>query len=175
MSWRRPGSVAIIARMPIHTIRRLDLRARPGTLPWDESHAYATVDLVLDGRNLVDWLAPIEIAERGEAVSGRATEYLGHPVSADLRGLLRGTWSGDPFEDFDGRVALLGCTCTVIGCGPLCARIDAGPDWVTWTDLVRYRGYGGFDYGDIAFRFPAAAYAASLDRWEREHPPSTPA
>lgn len=159
--------------MPVHAISRLELRVRPGVLPWDESHGYDTVDLVLDGRDLVDLVAPIEIAARGGKVRGRAREYLGHHVTDDLRGLLLGTWSGDSSEDFDGRVALLGCVCTVIGCGPLCARIVVGRDWVTWTDLVRYRGYGGFEYGDIGFRFRSGAYAAALDRWERERPPQT--
>ncbi|MCE1179096.1 MAG: hypothetical protein LWW86_08740 [Micrococcales bacterium] len=154
-----------------HEIDSLELVVRGGSLPWDSGFSYPTVDLVLDGRPLQDWLSSVE-----RAATGEARDYLGHPIGADMRALLMGEWSGDGLgpgagdqEDFDGRTALLGCTCTVIGCGPLCARIVIEHGTVAWRQLVRYRG-PYFDYGDLAFEFRRGTYESTVARWERDHP-----
>ncbi|MEI2776981.1 MAG: hypothetical protein V9G19_13635 [Tetrasphaera sp.] len=148
--------------MTDYRIRTLELVVGVGEIPWASPGEFPVVDFLLDGRDLRDWLDPIERAERGETGG-----YLGHRASSDIRGLLEGTWSGDGAgtEDYGGRVALLGCTCGDIGCGPLCVRIEREPGWVLWRDIVRFRG-PFFDYGDITFRFAQSTYAAAIDRFE---------
>ncbi|MGO0576764.1 hypothetical protein [Ornithinimicrobium panacihumi] len=147
------------------TIRQLELRVRDGAVPWEEDTPYPTVDLVLDGRDLRDWVRTVLPA------GAEDVPYLGHPVDADLRSLLLGRWSGDGpsdgsgfGEDFDGRVALLGCTCTVIGCGPLVARITVDEDagTVTWSDFSRYRG-PHVDYDPLELRFELGAYERAIE------------
>lgn len=150
------------------TIRRLELRVREGAVPWDEETAYPTVDLILDGRDLRDWVRTVLPAGEEEV------PYLGHHVDADLRALLLGRWSGDGpsdgsgfSEDFDGRVALLGCTCTVIGCGPLVARItvDEEAGTVTWSEFSRYRG-PHVDYDPLGLEFDLAGYLRAIEEFE---------
>ncbi|XVX20277.1 hypothetical protein ACQP1U_18705 [Actinomycetota bacterium] len=150
-----------------HEITRLELRAGAGQLPWAGAPSYPTVEFVLDGRRLQDWV--------GRAAAGSG-DYLGHPIGIDVRALLMGEWSGDgsgpgagDHEDFDGRTALLGCTCGVIGCGPLCVRIAVEHGTVSWRDMVRYRG-PHLDYGDLAFEFRRGAYESAIADWERDHP-----
>lgn len=140
------------------TIRELELRVREVSLPWDEGRALPTVDLILDGRDLQDWQRPLAPAAH------REHEYVGHPVGADLRALLIGTWSGDG-EDFDGRTALLGCTCRVIGCSPLLARVEVGDDTVTWSGFANYRG-PGFAYDPVELEFDRTAYEKAIQAFE---------
>lgn len=142
------------------TVRRLELRVREGTLPWDETTPCPTVDLVLDGRDLQGWLAP-HLPREHRDTGG----YLGHPVGADLRALLLGRWSGDGDEAFEGRTALLGCTCTVIGCSPLVARITLTDETVTWSEFSRYRG-PHFDYEPLELQFERSAYEAAISDYE---------
>lgn len=135
------------------TVRDLELRVMEGTLPWDESIRYDTVDLVLDGKNLVDWLLPYTLpgVER--------PDYLGHPVGTDMTELLLGQCP----EDESGRTALLGCTCTVIGCGPLLARIEVGSDTVTWSHFGRGPGE---EYEWLELQFDRDTYMGALTRFE---------
>lgn len=146
------------------TIRQLELRVRQGTLPWDPggATAYPTVDLLLDGRDLQDWLRPLAPAGHREHA------YLGHPVGADLRGLLTGTWSGEDGEDFEGRAALLGCTCTVVGCSPLVARVEVDDETVTWSGFANYRG-PGFAYAPLELEFRRDAYERAIEEYEAAH------
>ena len=141
------------------TIRQLELRVREGTLPWDEGTAYPTVDLVLDGRDLQDWVRTVLPAGADDS------PYLGHPADADLRALLLGGWSGDSHEEFEGRTALLGCTCTVIGCSPLVARIDVGEETVTWSEFSRFRG-PHVEYEPLELVFRRDAYEQAISGYE---------
>ena len=83
---------------PAITVRHLALRVREGTLPWDESVRYDTVDLELDGKDLVALLG--RYAPAGTDPHG----YLGHPVETDMTKLLLGECLE---EEFGGRTALL--------------------------------------------------------------------
>ena len=69
---------------PFITVRDLELRIREGTLPWDDSVRYDTVALILDGKDLVEWLRP-------HAPPGiDPPEYLGHPTGTNMTELLLG-------------------------------------------------------------------------------------
>lgn len=148
------------AGVTAYGIRRLEIAVARAELPWLAPGEIQVVDFVLDGRDLRDWLAPVERAERGEAGG-----YLGHRVGVDVRGLLEGTLPLEDHEEYDGRTVLLGCTCGIVDCGPLCVRIEREPGWVFWRDIVRARG-PFFDYGDLSFRFAQSTYAAAIDRFE---------
>ncbi|QFG68402.1 hypothetical protein [Ornithinimicrobium pratense] len=135
------------------TVRDLELRIAEGTLPWTESVRYDTVDLILDGKNLVNWLRPH--AEPGI----EPPEYLGHPIGTNMTALLLGQCP----EDESGRTALLGCTCTVIGCGPLLARIEVGSETVTWSHFERGPGE---EYDGLELQFDRDTYMDALTRYE---------
>ena len=136
------------------TVRDLELKIAQGTLPWDESIRYDTVDIILDGKNVVDWLHPY--ARPGID----PPEYLGHPVGTNMTQLLL----GQRHEDESGRrTALLGCTCTVIGCGPLLARIDIGSETVTWSHFGRGPGE---EYDWLELQFDRDTYMDALTKYE---------
>ncbi|NED97807.1 hypothetical protein G1H11_21135 [Phytoactinopolyspora alkaliphila] len=140
------------------TIQRLELRVRPGHLPWDSSRRYDTVDFLLDGRDLQEWLKRWTPPEH-RGVDG----YLGHPVGTDVDELLAGRWSGDA-EGFGGRTALLGCQCTEIGCGPLVCTIQIDRSAVTWSEFSRFRG-PTFDYEPVEFEFERHMYDQAIEQF----------
>lgn len=138
---------------PFITVRDLELRIREGTLPWDDSVRYDTVALILDGKDLVEWLRP-------HAPPGiDPPEYLGHPTGTNMSELLLGQGP----EDESGRTALLGCTCTVIGCGPLLARIEVGSETVTWSHFGRGPGE---EYDWLELQFTRDTYMDALTNYE---------
>lgn len=65
---------------------------------------------------------------------------------------------GATFES--GKLALLGCSCAIVDCDPIYARIRLDDTHVTWTDLVRH--------GSILplgpFRFERGAYELAVER-----------
>lgn len=142
---------------PAIIVRHLALRVREGTLPWDESVRYDTVDLELDGKDLVALLG--RYAPAGTDPHG----YLGHPVETGMTKLLLGECLE---EEFGGRTALLGCTCTTIACGALLARIDIYPDRVTWSDFTRAGG-PHLDYDWLELEFDRKAYMQALTEFEQ--------
>lgn len=48
-------------------IRHLELRVRPEHAPWNAHQRWDTVDFVLDGQDLQDWLSPLAPQEHREA------------------------------------------------------------------------------------------------------------
>lgn len=144
------------------SIRRLEVHVVPGTVPEAADQPYPTVEFTLDGRTLQDWVRRSTPARR------EPQHYLGHHVSVDLAALLSGGLAYPPddepgefrWEQWGGFTPILGCTCTVIECGPLLCRIAVSDDRVTWTDLQ-----DGFreelDYG-LAFSFERGAYDAAV-------------
>ncbi|WP_192498730.1 hypothetical protein [Ornithinimicrobium pratense] len=112
------------------------------------------VDIIVDGKNLVDWVRP-------HVPPGfKLPEFLGHPIGTNMTELLLGHRP----EDESGRTALLGCTCTVIGCGPLLAHIEVGSETVTWSDF----GPGcGADYEGLELQFDRDTYMDALTRYEQ--------
>ena len=136
------------------TVRDLELRIREGTLPWDDSVRHDTVALILDGKDLVEWLRP-------HAPPGiDPPQYLGHPTGTNMTELLLGQRP----EDKSGRTALLGCTCTVIGCGPLLTRIEVGSETVTWSHFGRGPGE---EYDWLELQFTRNTYMDALSNYEQ--------
>ncbi|WP_238330550.1 hypothetical protein, partial [Ornithinimicrobium kibberense] len=87
-------------------------------------------------------------------------EYLGHPTGTNMTELLLGQRP----EDESGRTALLGCTCTVIGCGPLLARIEVGSETVTWSHFGRGPGE---EYDWLELQFTRTTYMDALTSYEQ--------
>ncbi|QFG68410.1 hypothetical protein [Ornithinimicrobium pratense] len=134
--------------------RDLELQITKGTHPGEESRRYDTVDILVDGKNLVDWV-------RTYLPPGfKPREFLGRSIGTDMTGVLLGQQT----EDQSGRTAILGCTCGIVGCGPLLARIEVGSDTVTWSDFGP--GYGA-DYEGLEFQFDRDAYMDALTRYEQ--------
>ncbi|AXH95177.1 hypothetical protein [Ornithinimicrobium avium] len=139
---------------PFITVRNLELRIREGTLPWDESVSYDTVDLILDGKNLVEWLRPY-------APPGLdPPEYLGHRFGTNMTELLLGRGP----VDASGRAALLGCTCSDINCGPLLVLIDVEPETVTWSHFGRGPD---IEYDWLELQFDRDTYVMALTKYEQ--------
>ena len=124
------------------------------------------VEVIVDGRNLVDLAREVELPfaarDRNHQLAG---DYVGLPpeaVYAPSRRLL-----GEPedsWDDWEGRISLLGCGCGNVGCWPLQARITVGVDAVVWDDFVqphrrrwKHRTLG-------PFAFDRGEYEAALRR-----------
>lgn len=138
-------------------VQRLELRERLVTLDW-RTEPYAVVDYVLDGRNLLEWVAR---AERAEGAKELAGSYLGLSVGIDWDRHLHG--NSDLVDDH-GRTLVLGCTCTSYECWPLYARIAADDVEVTWSDFAH--GHRDWNYVDLGpFRFDAAQYQGATSAW----------
>lgn len=135
-------------------VRDLELRIAEGTHPGDESKRYDTVDLIVDGKNLVDWVRPYV------PPGFRPPEFLGRPTGTNMARVLLGQRP----EDQSGRTALLGCTCGIVGCGPLLARIEVGSDTVTWSDFGP--GFGA-DYEGLELQFDRDTYMDALAKYEQ--------
>lgn len=132
----------------------LELRITEGTHPWDESKRYDTVDIIVDGKDLLEWIRP------HVPPGSRLSDHLGRPSGTNMAKFLLGRRPHDHL----GRTALLGCTCTIVGCGPLLARIEVGSDTVTWSDFGP--GYGA-DYEGLELQFDRDTYMDALTRYEQ--------
>lgn len=129
----------------------------------DPSRPWDTVDFVLDGRDLRDWLirlAPPEGRDHGH--------YVGHHVSTDFRALLHGQ-GPDGAHDDDGRTALLGCNCTIVDCGSLVCEIRLDSTTVTWSRFSLLRG-PNFDYEPVEFAFGRPMYDDAMEEFARTRP-----
>ncbi|MFK5584225.1 hypothetical protein [Serinicoccus sp. LYQ131] len=136
------------------TVRDLELRITEGTHPGDDTRRYDTVDIIVDGKNLVDWVRP-------HIPSGfKPREFLGRSTQTNMTRVLLGQRP----EDQSGRTALLGCICGIVGCGPLLARIEVGSDTVTWSDFGP--GYGA-DYEGLELQFDRDTYMKALTKYEQ--------
>ena len=94
-------------------------------------------DAFINERNLVDLARKVELpfATRDGRPHG-AGSYVALPVEAvflPTRRLL-----GEPeerWDDWEGRISVLGCGCGVVGCWPLQATITARENVVVWEDF----------------------------------------
>ena len=94
-----------------------------------------------------------------------AGDYVGLPVEAVFwpsRRLL-----GEPdegWDDWEGRISVLGCGCGVVGCWPLQARISVQEDVVVWRDFVQPH-CPRWDHSEMGpFTFDREEYEAELRR-----------
>ncbi len=118
----------------------------------------------VDGRQLLELIAD---AERPFATTEGAGEYTSPPPSVALapsRHLL-GEPAGDGWgeECDDGKIAIGGCECGVIGCWPLLVRIETRPDVVVWSDFENpFRG-STWDWSSVGpFVFARGQYEQEL-------------
>jgi hypothetical protein len=95
------------------------------------------VEILINGRNLVDLTREVEspFAAR-DGQPHLAGSYVGLPPGAIFlpsRRLLGAP--EDSWDDWDGRISVLGCGCGVVGCWPLQASITVHQDAVIWDDF----------------------------------------
>lgn len=97
------------------------------------------VRIVINGRSLVDLAREVELpfAAR-DGNPDRAGSYVGLPAEAIFspsRRLLG--VPEDRYDDWGGRISVLGCGCGVVGCWPLQVKITATDDLVTWSNFAQ--------------------------------------
>ena len=97
------------------------------------------VDIIINDRNLLDLArgAELPFASR-DGRPHSAGSYVGLPVEAVFvpsRRLLGKPEDG--WDDWGGRISVLGCGCGVVGCWPLQAKITVTEDRVTWSNFVQ--------------------------------------
>ncbi len=111
-------------------IHRLEFEIeRRGRHPWLD-RPYDTVTIRLAGTDLRDAIAR---RERDLGYGDQAGKYDTIDAAHDWAAVLAGASSA---TDRSGRVPLLGCSCTIVDDWPLYARVDVGPDEVTWSDFT---------------------------------------
>lgn len=124
------------------------------------------VEVFVNGLDLRDLAGEAEFpfAAR-EGTPHLAGDYVGLPAEAVFwpsRRLL-----GEPedsWDDWEGRISVLGCGCGVVGCWPLQARIVAHKDVVVWDDFVQPHR-PRWDHPELGpFAFDRGAYEAELRR-----------
>jgi hypothetical protein len=95
------------------------------------------VGIFINGSSLVDMVREVELPfAASEGKPRLAGKYVGLPLEAILfpsRRLL-----GDReerYDDWGGRISVLGCGCDEVGCWPLQVVIAATENRVTWSDF----------------------------------------
>lgn len=74
-------------------------------------------------------------------------------IAGSYRGLIPDEWRSLPEAYGDGRVAVLGCDCGVVGCWPLRVRITWSENVVVWSDFEQpYRKWSYEKLGPFTFR-----------------------
>lgn len=124
-------------------IRTLELR------PVRNEHGDNSVDVLIDGRRLVDLVRAVELPQ---AVANGQPELAG-----SYAGLHPSEWADLPEQWADGKAAVLGCSCGVTACWPLRVRITRTAATVTWRDFEQPNRH--WSYTKLGpFRFEAAKY-----------------
>lgn len=111
------------------------------------------------------WIVPVIDGIDLRSSVQRAITTEAHPLFGGLPlswfSSVRGHYLASRSAAFeDGRLALLGCSCAIVDCDPIYARIRVDDTHVTWTDLVRH--------GSILplgpFRFERGAYELAVQQ-----------
>lgn len=118
-----------------------------------ESANGAVVHVIIDGRDLIDLLCRIELPQ--------ATADGMPEIAGSYGGLSPDEWEALPQLEDDGRVAVLGCECGVVGCWPFQVRITWRDATVSWGD---FHGPGrNSDYSALGrFIFAREQYESAL-------------
>lgn len=131
--------------------------------PDDPFRDWNTVDVLVNGRNLIDMLREVELPFASEE---------GHP---DIAGAYIGLQPKDVFlparaflDDPDdwygegGKAEILSCDCGEPGCWPFLMRITLGSDRVIWSDFEEPHR-SKWNYEDLGpFIFDREEYEAAL-------------
>ena len=133
----------------------------------EDTPAWGFIDSVIifvNGRNLLDLAKEAELpyATR-DGNPELAGSYVGLPAEAVFLPSRR--FLGNPaerYDDWEGRISVLGCGCGVVGCWPLQARIEATEDRVTWRDFRQPHRRRWSHAALGPFAFDRIAYEAEL-------------
>lgn len=142
------------------------LRLRIGKRDDPAEGIVGAVEVLVNGRDLRDLAKEVEssFAAR-EGKPHLAGDYVGLPAEAVFRPSRRllGEPEG-PWDDWGGRISILGCGCGVVGCWPLQVGIVVQEDVVVWDDFAQpYRL--SWDHSSLGpFIFDRGAYEAELRR-----------
>ncbi len=118
---------------------------------------------VIDGVDLRD---PVRALEEEAGAGKLAGRYGGITVHRNGPPLANHYLArrGELFEH--GRLAVLGCSCGIVDCWPLLARIEVREEWVVWRDFRH--GFRDWSYDRLGpFRFERGEYEAEVDRIDR--------
>lgn len=124
------------------------------------------VAVFVNGRNLVDILREVELpfaAREGRLkLAGR---YVGLPPEEVF--LPSPRLLGEPatyYDYLDGKIAVLGCVCGVVGCWPFRVKIELRDDVVLWSGFEQPHRRA-WRYDEVRpFVFDRAQYFSALDR-----------
>ena len=139
-------------------------------LPLNNGQVRWTVQLIVDGRDLVERLREYE---KPFAIRENAPQIAGAYSGIDVEWITPNHFLGqcDPMHacgENDERVALLECECGNAGCWPFAARITVTDTTVRWSDFEQPHrktdaSAGWWDYSDFGpFEFARDAYETEL-------------
>lgn len=128
-------------------------------LPSEDGENYIGVQISIDGADLHSMVRDFEMPmAKLEGAEGIAGAY--HPLDAAT--VNRSYFLGSALREYGiprEKVALIGCSCGVVGCWPLLARIRVGEHSVVWDEFEQphrgpeskaghweYAGFGPFEF-----------------------------
>lgn len=115
------------------------------------------VHVFVDGRDLLELVRRVELPQA--AADGQPG------IAGTYQGLDPEEWRELPEQYGDGRAAVLGCECGVVGCWPFRVRITWREDAVVWSDFEQpnrgwtYDGLGPFVFPREEYERAVAAVA----------------
>ena len=138
------------------------------SLPPNEREVLKTIDIYIDGRNLIDIVRDYEVRFKGSdgepnAIAGA---YAGLPDGELLESLVGCGTQHEPRRAGSQRI-VLGCDCGISGCWPLNCDIQIGNAQVVWSQFqnpFRSSDCGEYwDYSDFpTFPFERAQYDGAI-------------
>ncbi len=170
-----PGSIAQAANFGYSSSPMSQynvFKIEPHVLPLENGYVRWTVQLVVDGRDLIERLREYEMPF---ALQEEAPQIAGSYSGIDVEGIIPSHFLGQciPLHACganDEKVALLECECGNAGCWPFAARITVTDTTVCWSDFEqphrRADSAGGWwDYAGFGpFEFARDAYEAELSK-----------
>ena len=143
--------------------------------PMEEYWNDQALHILINGDHLIDLVREIErpfaLKEGSPEIAGA---YDGLPVSEI--GSAKDHFLGrpQPILNYGAKTVLLGCTCGIVDCWPLLARVVVGDRTVTWSDFEQPHrrvnsAAGEWRYDDFGpFVFDRDQYVAELERVDQE-------
>jgi hypothetical protein len=144
-----------------------DIRLMPAPLDEPDAREYYVLDIVVDGRNLLEFLRdaemPFAVAEGHPDLAGKYEALPAHLLLPKLGG-----------KQAD-KISLYDCECGCFGCWPLLVRILLADEIVTWSEFEqphrgqrsraswwRYEGLGPFTFSRKQYEEALAKASAEL-------------
>jgi len=126
--------------VPDKSVSRIEFRRGSMPVPWDEERSFPTIEVVIEGVNLVT------LWRRVSGTHGNRALFAGKAIlSLAMWGPENDTvdwpidWC-DGNEEEGGYVPVLTCSCTVLICGGVWMRVTFADDSVVWDEfhIVRH-------------------------------------